>query len=98
MEAAAAIQIIRQCFDTDRFAVKPHFLQRMDERGLFWPDIQAVVDKPTEVKPDGQDDYGRPRWFVAGNATGDLHLKLLCVFDTDEEGNRVVLITIYWDK
>lgn len=74
-----------------------HFAQRMDERGLFWTDVQAVIDHPRSVRDAGLDDYGRPKWLVAGKATDRLSLEIVVVIDQDEDGNLVLLITIYFE-
>lgn len=96
MHSHRAIQIIRECVHEGRYALSGHFIQRMDERGLFWPDVQAVIDSPSDVQDEGQDSFGRPRWLLSGTTTDRCDVQLLCVLDADDEGNRVVFITIYW--
>ncbi len=98
MDSRKAIRVIRDCLRAGRFAVKPHFAQRMDERGLFWADVEAVIDSPSRIGADGHDDFGRDRWLIAGIATDGLDLELLCVLDKDDQGNTIVFITIYWDN
>lgn len=97
MKSQEAIKIIRQCISEDRYRVMRHFAQRMDERGLFWPDVQAVIDHPRSVKDAGLDDYDRPKWLVAGKTTDLLNLEMVVVIDQDEDGNMVLLITIYFE-
>ncbi len=97
MKSQEAIRIICQCISEDRYRMLRHFSERMDERGLFWPDVQAVIDHPKSVRNAGLDDYGRPRWLVAGKTTDRLNLELVVVIDQDDDGNLVVLITIYFE-
>lgn len=67
----------------------------MDERGLFWPDVLAILDAPTDVRDGGPEQWGRAKWIVAGQSAGGDTLELVCVLDTDERGNLTVFITIY---
>jgi len=48
-EARRAITVIRECVETDRYAVAVHFSRRMQQRGLFWADVQSVIDDPGDV-------------------------------------------------
>jgi len=75
-----------------------HFARRMDERGLFWPDIQCVLAAPSDVRDGGKDDLGRPKWIIAGKATDGLKLEIVCVLDVDDEGNLAVFVTAYWNE
>ena len=64
-------------------------------RGLFWPDVQAVIDDPYEVRSEGMDKYNRPKWVVGGEAaTGD-KVEIVCAIETDE--TETEFLTIYWD-
>lgn len=95
--ATAASRIIRECLTAGRYRRLRHFAQRMDERGLFWPDVLAVVNAPRRVRADGDDEFGRPRWIVAGTTTDGLTIEIVCVLERDEKGNVVVLITLYYE-
>ncbi|MBL4700654.1 MAG: DUF4258 domain-containing protein [Phycisphaeraceae bacterium] len=97
MKSQEAIRIIRQCISTERYRLLRHFSERMDERGVFWPDIQAVIDHPKSVRDAGVDQYDRPRWLVAGKTTDLLNLEMVVVIDHDDDGNLVLLITIYYE-
>jgi hypothetical protein len=94
-EARNALSVIRKCVAAGRYTVLLHFVQRLDERGLFWPDVRAVLDDPSGVRYDGHDRYDRPKWIVAGDAADDLPIEIVCVLDEDERGNVTVFITIY---
>jgi len=76
--------------------VLPHFAQRLDQRGLFWPDVEAVIDAPQDVRTGGKDTWGRPQWIVQGEAADGLELSVVCAIDHDDRGKLTVFITIYW--
>lgn len=99
MDAAArkALRTIQGCVAAGRYRLLAHFVQRMDERGLFWPDVQAVLDSAQAVEDDGADDYGRDKWRVRGQTTDRLDLEVVCVLDRDETGKLAVFITAYWE-
>ena len=90
-----ALNTIRRCVDEGRYVVLHHFVQRMDQRGLFWPDVLAVIDDPADVKGKGPDRYGRPKWILTGTASDGLEIELVCVLDRDEHGDLTVFITSY---
>jgi len=93
--ARKALSVIRRCVARGRYLLLSHFTERMDERGLFWPDVLAVLDEPTGVRPGGSEWWGRPKWLIAGrSASGDV-LEIVCVLDKDERGNVTVFITMY---
>jgi hypothetical protein len=95
-KAQTALADIRRSVAAGRWRMLVHFAQRMDERGLFWPDVLAVLDSPAAVEDEGADDFGRPKWKLAGRATDALELEIVCVLDTDAEGRVTVFITLYW--
>lgn len=95
MTASKAIATIRDCIDDDRIEVKDHFLQRMSQRGMFWPEVTAIIFGEPSLRTDGEDDFGRERWFLAADAPDGLPIELLCVID--DTGPTSVLITIYWE-
>jgi hypothetical protein len=95
-KAQKALADIRRCVATGRWRVLAHFTRRMDERGLFWPDILSVLTSPAAVLDDGPDDFGRPKWKLAGRATDGLKLEIVCALDTDAAGRVTVFITVYW--
>jgi hypothetical protein len=95
-KARKALADIRKCVATGRWRVLVHFTRRMDERGLFWPDILAVLASPAAVVDEGADEFGRPKWKVAGRTTDGLKLEIVCVLDTDAAGCVTVFITVYW--
>lgn len=92
------LQTIHDCIQAGRYRLLAHFVRRMDERGLFWPDILAVLDSATTVEDDKQDAYGRDKWKVCGRTTDQLELEIVCVLDRDDSGNLVVFITAYWER
>jgi pentatricopeptide repeat protein len=94
-EAGRALMVIRACVAAGRYVALRHFLRRMDQRGLFWPDVLAVIDSPTGVRFDGRDDFDRPKWIISGTAADGVSIELVCVLDTDEAGDVTVFITVY---
>jgi hypothetical protein len=94
--AQEALAMIEACVASGRYLVLQHFTRRMDERGLFWPDILAVLDSASAVKDGGKDDLNRPRWLVTGKTTGGLRIEIVCVLDKGPSGQWTVCITAYW--
>jgi len=94
-KACRALRTIRRCVEAGRYRLVLHFMQRMDERGLFWPDVAAVLDKPTDVRDGGPEHWGRPKWIVTGRSAAGDELELVCVLDKDDRGKLVVFITLY---
>lgn len=94
-QAREALAIIRRCVAADRFSLARHFQERMDQRGFLWVDVLAVLDSPTEVRDGGQEHEGRPKWIIAGDAADGLSVEMVCVLDTDEQGDWTVFITLY---
>jgi hypothetical protein len=95
-KAQRALDVIRECVAAGRYRVLAHFTRRMDERGLYWPDIRAVLASASAVEDEGTDDFGRPKWRVAGRATDRLELEIICALDTDAAGCVTVFITAFW--
>ena len=94
-KARQAWSVIRRCVAAKRFTVLRHFLKHMDQRGVFWPDVLTVLDRPDDVRRAGRDRFGRPKWIVTGATVDGLSIELVCVLDTDERGDTTVFITIY---
>lgn len=94
-KARRALSIIQECVSRDRYVLLPHFVQRMDERGFFWPDVLAVIDEPNTVRDAGRDRYGRPKWIVCGTTPDGVTVELVCALDRDKRGHWTVFITIY---
>jgi len=94
-KARRALRTIRGCVRSERYIVLPHFTQQMDRRGLFWPDVLAVLDDPAEVKAQGFDRFSRRKWILTGTAADGLGVEIVCVLDVDERGEVTVFITIY---
>jgi hypothetical protein len=95
--ARNALHLIRKCIDADRFILTAHFSQRMDERGMVWPDVIAAIDDPIEVRSGGSDEVGRPKWHIAGRAADRLKFELVCILDEDEAGHTTVFVTLFWE-
>jgi hypothetical protein len=94
-EARRTLAVIRECLELDRYALTVHFSSRMAQRSLFWPDVEAVIDDPTEVRSQGMDDYNRPKWIIRGAATTGDEIEIVCAVETDEAGME--FITLYWE-
>jgi len=91
-----AVEFVQRCVEREDYFLRDHFEQRMSERALFWPDVLAVVEQPASVRTDGEDEYGRPRWFLEGRTTGNLEIEILCVLER-KGTDTVIFWTIYWD-
>ncbi|SRR5258706_7672716 len=94
--ARRALATIQECVALDRVVVLPHFVKRLDQRGLFWPDVQAVIEAPRKIVRGGRDDWDRPRWNLSGEAADGLAIEIVCVLDLDDRGDVTVFITLYW--
>jgi hypothetical protein len=94
-EARRAIAVIRECIQEDRYALTVHFSRRMQERGLFWPDVQAVIDNPDDVRSQGMDYYNRPKWIISGENTVAGEIVIVCAIEIDE--TETEFITLYWE-
>jgi hypothetical protein len=66
----------------------------MRERGLFWPDVVAVIDQPKDVTSRGKDEHDRPKWLLAAQSSMGGDLEIICVIETDQ--SETVFITLYW--
>ena len=94
-DARRALQIIRDCVEADHFALSFHFAERMIQRGLFWPDIMAVLDDAEDVRSQGLDRFDRPKWIVTGQAADGGQIEIVCAIESNEDGTE--FITIYWE-
>ncbi len=76
----------------------------MQMRALFWPDVKAVIDDPTEVFSDGMDEYGRPKWKISGEAADIGDIEIVCTVEsvkneTDEtDESETEFIALYWEN
>jgi hypothetical protein len=93
---ARASSHVRKELDAENYVVRPHFYDRMNLRGMFWPDVLSIVEKPSAVRTDGVDQYGRERWYFRGMTTARAEVELLCVFENDGT-DSVIFWTIYWE-
>ena len=90
-----ALATIRECVEQDRYALGMHFTERMQQRGLFWPDVEAVICDPQDVRSQSLDRYHRPKWVIRGEAaTGD-EVEIVCAIEIDE--SETEFITLYWE-
>ena len=94
-EARRTLAVIRECLETDHYALTVHFSHRMEQRGLFWPDVQAVLDDPSEVRGQGMDDYNRPKWIIVGQAVIGVEIEIVCAVEIDD--TETEFITLYWE-
>jgi len=67
----------------------------MRQRGLFWPDVVAVIDDPDEVRSQGMDEHSRPKWIIGGPAALGGDIEIVCAIEVDETGAE--FITLYWE-
>lgn len=96
--ARDALSAIGRCLEADRIRLTLHFRVRLAERGVLWPDVLTVFDKPDMAKADGFDDAGRARWIVGGKAADGEAIKLVCAVGRDDAGELTVFITAFWEK
>lgn len=94
--AAKALAIIRECVRLDRVVLLPHFSQRLDGRNYLWLDVLAVLESPRDVRDGGHEEFGRPKWIMAGDGVDGLPLEFVCILDADDRGRITVFVTIYW--
>jgi hypothetical protein len=93
--ARRALALIRECLESDRYALTVHFSLRMEQRGLFWPDVQAAFDDPRQVHSPGVDDYNRPQWIIRGQAATGEDIEIVCAVERDQ--TETEFITLYWE-
>lgn len=92
-DAGRLLLVIRECIEADRYALSVHFTERMELRGLFWPDVQAVIDDPQDIHSEGLDDYSRPKWIISGKAASGDEIEIVCAVEIDE--TETEFITLY---
>ena len=95
MNPRAAIAIIRDCVESGRYRRFIHFDERLDQRGLFWGDVLAVIDSPARVLADGQDVHGRDRWLIRRKTSYGLRIELVTLLEQDEHGHWTFFVTLY---
>ena len=94
-EARRAKGVIRKCIEADRYALTVHFSRRMEQRGLFWPDVRAVIGDPDDVRSQGMNEYGRPKWIICGEAAFGGDIEIVCAIEIDP--TETEFITLYWE-
>ena len=67
----------------------------MEQRGLFWPDVQAVIYACEDVRSEGMDRYNRPKWIICGEAANGDEIEIVCAIEIDE--SETEFITLYWE-
>lgn len=95
--SAEALRHAQKAFEEDNYLVREHFEDRLNERLMFWPDVQEVLDAPSCIETDGVDKYGRDRLFFNGMTTGKAEVEILVVFENDGT-DSVIFWTIYWNQ
>ena len=64
---------------------------------MFWPDVVAILDEPSDVRGDGVDRFGRPKWRIVGTPADDLgDVELVCAIESFPP-DSTVFITLYWE-
>lgn len=96
--ARQALSTIGRCLEADRIRLTLHFRVRLAERGVLWPDVLTLFDKPAKVEADGYDDAGRARWIIGGKAADGEAMSLVCAIGRDDAGELTVFITAFWEK
>ena len=54
------------------------------------------MEQPDDIRSDGLDEEGRPKWIVSGLTADEMACELVCALDRDREGELTVLITLWW--
>jgi hypothetical protein len=96
MTTGEALLHVQEAVEAENYTVRDHFYDRMNLRGMFWPDVSAVVASPSNIRTDGTDEYGRERWFFKGMTTAQSEIEILVVFEGGSTGSPIFW-TIYWD-
>ena len=96
-DARRALRVIRRCVELDRYELSGHFRSMCGERAIYWCDILNVLDEPTEVRNDGLDKWGWPKWAVEGTeAIGTVAVEFVCKIEgRDDDDDVTVFITAY---
>jgi hypothetical protein len=68
----------------------------MDQRGLMWPDVLAVIEEPSDIRDGGPEKLGRPKWIVSGEAAYGMEIEIVCVLDSDSGDESTLFITLYY--
>lgn len=93
-----AARFVRACVelaeegDDSALDIRPHFRDRMRERGLFWADVLTILLDPQRVEDRGLDDEGRLQLWLFGTLLGGASARIVCSIDWDTR-----LITINWE-
>ena len=88
--------MIRRCVELDRFRLSGHFEDMLSLRVLFWADMLHVLDVPTDVRDDGPDKWGWPKWVVEGTeALGTVAVEFVCKIKGRDDGDFTLFITLY---
>lgn len=95
-DAREALATIRDCVRRDRVRIRPHFTERMHERGLYWADVVMVIDDPSGIRENGFDDAGRAKWIVAGATHDGLRVEIVAALDRDARGKLTVFLTMFY--
>ncbi len=67
----------------------------MEKRGLFWPDVEAMIDHIQDMRSEGMDKYNRPKWIMCGEAADGNDVEIVCAIEVDESDTE--FITICWE-
>jgi len=94
-DAEEALGIIRRCVKARRYELRKHFRDQMAARGMFWGDVLAILDRPTDFREGIGDTHNRPKWILAGAAADGLGVELVCVIDQTGPDDSVLFVTIY---
>jgi hypothetical protein len=92
------LAFIRSCVEMDeagdpsRLEVTGHFRDRMRTRGLFWPDVVAILLQPERLELRGKDEENREQVWVFGEISTVGPLRIVCSIDWDTR-----LITLNWE-
>jgi hypothetical protein len=95
--ARRALTTVHRCVAADRVRLLPHFIHRMDMRGIVWADVLAMLDNPSDILADDADDWGRSRWIITGGAADGGVLGVVCVLGHDAAGALTVFVTAFWE-
>jgi hypothetical protein len=57
-------------------------------------EIRECID-PEDVRSQGMDEYGRPKWIIHGEAALGYDIQIVCAIEIDQ--TETEFITLYWE-
>lgn len=86
-----ALSRIQKLVEDGDVYLTPHFLERIEQRGMFLYDAYAAIEEATAARSDGLDSDGCERWFVVGPTLAGDDVEILIAID-----RLAKFVIIYW--